>query len=330
MTLPISRRRFLTTSVAGAIAATATIAADPPAKQALIAITLDLEMSAQYPRRDMLEWNYQKGNLDDATKKYTVEACRIARERGGRIHCFCVGQVLEQANVDWLKEIAEQGHPVGNHTYDHVNVKAMKPEDTQFRFQRSPWLTRGMTAEQLIRENIRLTNAALKERVGITANGFRTPGGFGNGLADRKDVQQMLLDLGFTWVSSKYPAHPSGKPKDEPGADVYAAIVKAQEQAQPFAYPGGLVEVPMSPISDVNAFRTHWWKLDYFLKALRLAVSWAIETGAVFDFLAHPSCLVVEDPNFESIKLICDLVKRAGDRAAIVGLDTIAARVSRK
>ena len=30
----------------------------------------------------------------------------------------------------------------------------------------------------------------------------------------------------------------------------------AQEQAQPFAYPDGLVEIPMSPISDVGAFRT--------------------------------------------------------------------------
>jgi peptidoglycan/xylan/chitin deacetylase (PgdA/CDA1 family) len=278
----------------------------------------------------MLEWNYEKGNLDDATKKYTVEACRIAKERGGLIHCFCVGRVLEQADVSWLKEVAAQGHPIGNHTYDHVNVKATKAEETQFRFQRSPWLTRGMTATQLISENIRMTTAALKERAGITVNGFRTPGGFTNGLEDRKDIQQMLLDLGHRWVSAKYPDHPSGTPKEEPVAEIYSAIVKAQVQAQPSVYPSGLVEVPMSPISDVNAFRTHYWKLGWFLKALRLAVTWAIDTGSVFDFLAHPSCLVVEDPGFESIKLICDLVRSAGDQAAIVGLDTIAARVANK
>ena len=52
----------------------------------------------------------------------------------------------------------------------------------------------------------------------------------------------------------------------------------------------------------------------------------AIRTGGVFDFLAHPSCLVVEDPTFEAVKLVCDLVKEAGDRAAVVGLDTIADR----
>ena len=61
----------------------------------------------------------------------------------------------------------------------------------------------------------------------------------------------------------------------------------------------------MSPISDVTAFRTHIWKLDWFLKAIRLAVVAAIRTGAAFDFLAHPSCLVVEDPTFETVKLIC-------------------------
>jgi hypothetical protein len=91
----------------------------------------------------------------------------------------------------------------------------------------------------------------------------------------------------------------------------YADIVKAQSAAQPFAYPTGLIEVPMSPVSDVNAFRTHFWKLDWFLKAVRLAVEEAIRIGGVFDLLAHPSCLVVEDPSFETVKLICDLVKEA-------------------
>ena len=49
-------------------------------------------------------------------------------------------------------------------------------------------------------------------------------------------------------------------------------------------------------------------------------------TAAVFDFLAHPSCLYVVDPEFKAIELICDLVSRAGDRAAIVDLGTIARR----
>ncbi len=328
----MSRRSFLAQTAAAAVGSAGALAGekkDADAKQALIAITLDLEMSRHYPRREMTEWDYKKGDLDDATKDYAVAAARVAKEHGGLIHFFCVGRVLEQPNIDWLKEISAAGHPIGNHTYDHVNVLATEPEKTQFRFERSPWLVKGMTARQLIEENIRLTNIALRQRADIRERGFRTPGGFPDGLADREDIQKMLLDLGYQWVSSKYPQHKTGAPREEPSEDVYEDIVRAQAAAQPFVYPSGLIEIPMSPISDVTAFRTNYWKLAYFLKAISQAVEWVIETGGVFDFLAHPSCLVVEDPKFETIKRICDLVARASDRAAIVDLDTIAARFAR-
>lgn len=323
----LSRRTFIAGAVGGTMAAVlGNSRAEPSAQPAQIAITLDLEMSRHYPRRGNFEWDFQKGNLDEATKKYSLEAARIAKERGGVIHFFCVGRVLEQSNVEWLKEIAKTGHPVGNHTYDHVNVWATKPAATQFRFQRSPWLIRGRSAAELIRENVRTTTLAMKQRTGITPDGFRTPGGSYNGLAGRPDVQKLLMGEGFTWVSSKYPRHSSGKPKVPPSADVYASILKAQQQAQPFLYPTGLLEIPMSPISDVTAFRTHFWKLEHFLKAIRLSAEWAIENGKVFDFIAHPSCLVVEDPKFETIKMICDLANQAKDKAEIVDLGAIAKR----
>jgi peptidoglycan/xylan/chitin deacetylase (PgdA/CDA1 family) len=330
----ISRREFIRRAAAGSAALGGLAASQAPGSlpknQALIAITLDLEMSAQYPKRGMTEWNYEKGNLDQATKQYALDAARLARERGGLIHFFCVGRVLEQPDVAWLKDIARSGHPIGNHTYDHVNVKATKPEETQFRFQRAPWLIEGLSARQVIEQNIRLTTTAMKARLDIAPQGFRTPGGFANGLEDRPDLQDMLMHLGFRWVSSKYPPHPTGTPREEPPPEVYEGIVQAQREAQPFAYPTGLIEIPLSPISDVTAFRSNFWTLDYFLKAIRMAVEWAIATASVFDFLAHPSCLVVEDPEFETIKLICQLVKDAGDRASIVGLDAIAQRIAKR
>jgi peptidoglycan/xylan/chitin deacetylase (PgdA/CDA1 family) len=303
----------------------ALFAAPPKPTKARIAITLDLEMSAQYPKREITEWNYEKGNLDEATKQYSVAAAKLAKEQGGVIHFFCVGRVLEHPSVEWLQQIAAEGHPIGNHTYDHVNVKATKPEETQFRFQRAPWLVEGLTAREIIDRNIRLTTKSLKARAGIEANGFRTPGGFHNGLSDKPEVQQMLLEQGFTWVSSKYPSHLYGKVGEIPTAEVLESIVKAQVDAQPFVYPSGLIEVPMSPISDVGAFRSTRWSLDSYLQAIRLAIEWAIENRAVFDLLVHPSCLVVEDPEFKIIRLICGLVRAAGDRAEIVTLDRIAA-----
>jgi hypothetical protein len=102
------------------------------------------------------------------------------------------------------------------------------------------------------------------------------------------------------------------------------SILAAQRLAQPLVYPSGLVEVPMSPISDVGAFRNRHWKLKDFCRAVQMGVEWAIETGSVFDFLAHPSCLVVEDPKFETIRLICRLARDAGVRAELSDLGQIA------
>ncbi len=327
----LTRRSFLAGTAAGVMTnAVGYSQENRRGKRSQIAITFDLEMSRMYPTRDIMEWDFQKGNLNEPTKNYALNAARIAKDLGGMIHFFCVGRVLEQSNIDWLKEIVEMGHPIGNHTYDHVNVWSRKPEQTQFRFQRSPWLIRGKTAEEIIRENIRITTLAMKERLGIDPDGFRTPGGSSGALNGRGDIQQLLLDEGFTWVSSKYPPHKSSKAGVEPTDDVFASIVKAQQQAQPYVYSTELIEIPMSPISDVGAFRTSRWKLNHFLKSVQQCVEWAIENGAVFDYLCHPSIMYVEDPNFETVKLICDLVKQAGDKAEIVGLSAIAESVTEK
>lgn len=294
-------------------------------RRAQIAITLDLEMSRNFPRWEDTHWDYEKGNLNDAAKKYAVAVAERVKARGGRIHYFCVGRVLEQPDVDWLRSIADAGHAVGNHTYDHVNLLAQTSADLQFRFQRAPWLIEGRAPAEVIRENIRLTTVALKERAGIENRGFRAPGGFQSGLEGREDLQQMLLDLGFRWASSMYPVHANSLPKQAPTDAVYDSIIQAQAKAQPFIYPTGLIEIPMSPISDIGAFRTGQWKLPWFIEAVRRAAAWAVEQKAVFDFLAHPSCLGVVDPQFETIDMICDLVQAAGDAAQFADLDQIAA-----
>ncbi len=334
---PLSRRDFLAASafafagrgwlLPASRAAHASQPAPALAQRALIAISLDLEMAANFPRWEDTHWNYEKGNLNAETKNYAVEAARRIKAHGGLAHFFVVGRVFEQENVDWLKELVRAGHALGNHTYDHVNVKAAKPTELQFRFQRAPWLIEGRSVPEVLRENIRLATTTMQQRLGIAPAGFRTPGGFSDGLATRPDLQTMLLDLGFRWISSKYPAHPNSTPGQVPTPEVFDGIVQAQKAAQPFVYPSGLIEIPMSPISDIGAFRNGRWKLEYFLEAIRRSVTWAIENRAVFDFLAHPACLSAMDPDFRTLDLICDLVKQAGNQAALVDLETIARRV---
>lgn len=328
---PLGRRRFLTRAAAASAApflatrrqTSFALAADPP-PVAQLAITLDLEMSRNFPTWEQTHWDYEKGNLDEPTKQYALEAARRVHAAGGRIHFFVVGRVLEQENVDWLKQLAADGHPLGNHTYDHVNVFATRPEDIQFRFQRAPWLIAGREPAEVIAENIRLTTTALRQRTGCEIRGFRTPGGSADGLVDRPDLQQMLLAQGFRWVSSRYPRHTLTTTAAPPTDAELSAIVDAQAVAQPYRYETGLIEIPMSPVSDIVAFRSGRWPLDAFLEATRRAASHCIERGWAFDFLGHPSCLLVTDPEFRTIDLLCRLVQESGGQAQFADLDALA------
>jgi hypothetical protein len=134
----------------------------------------------------------------------------------------------------------------------------------------------------------------------------------------------MLLDLGYSWVSSLYPAHPNTQPLQQPDDAMLDQIAQTQDQSQPFVYSDGLIEVPMSPISDIGAFRNGRWNLDSFLRSIEKCVRWSIDRGAVFDFLAHPSSLGVVDPEFRSIDLICRLVRQSEGRAELTDLAAIA------
>lgn len=176
----------------------------------------------------------------------------------------------------------------------------------------------------LIRENIERTSKAMQSRIGILPQGFRTPGGFHDGLRNHPEVRSLLKDLGYRWASSLYPAHPNTDPRQEPSDSILDAIASAQKASQPFTYPDGLIEIPMSPISDIGAFRTGRWKLEWFLRSVERSVRWAIDRAAAFDFLAHPSCLGVMDPEFKTLDLICRLVEESKDRAELTDLNAIA------
>ena len=50
--------------------------------KALIAITLDLEMSRNFPVWDDMHWDYEKGNLNDETKHTRSRPAAASRRRG--------------------------------------------------------------------------------------------------------------------------------------------------------------------------------------------------------------------------------------------------------
>ena len=103
----ISRRNFLNRSAVagcalacGAISTRARQQSSGAPKKAHIAISLDLEMARNFPNWEDTHWDYEKGNLNEETKRYAVEAARRVKAHGGVVHFFLVCRALEQQNVD--------------------------------------------------------------------------------------------------------------------------------------------------------------------------------------------------------------------------------------
>ena len=134
----VTRRKFLaalgSASAATILPGTSAASAQrvpPKSGVAQIAISMDLEMARNFPRWEDTHWDYEKGNLNSEAKNFALEAARRVKAHGGIMHFFAVGQVFEQENIDWLKQIRDMGHKIGNHTYDHAYVLAKTPEEVQ-------------------------------------------------------------------------------------------------------------------------------------------------------------------------------------------------------
>ena len=203
-----------------------------------------------------------------------------------------------------------------------------------------------MSATEAIVDNIRMTEEAMRTRLGIEPVGFCCPYGYPEGLSRRKDIQQMLLNMGYWWAGTCY-KEPGNLPKTDPtgcnldhlislrskvipladptGLDL-DRLAKFQSKVIPFVDPSGLVEIPVGPLTDVMAFRERRWTLDAFLKLVEKRVRWAVRNRGLCHLGLHPSVLGVVDPKFRTIDLICRLVAESEGKAALVDLSTVAYR----
>src|SRR2546421_3665855 len=120
----LARAGLMSAAMMSGLSALAIQKESAESKPALIAISLDLEMARNFPRWEDSHWDYEKGNLNEETKRYAVEAARRVKAHGGGIHFFLVCRALEQEKVGLLKEIIREGHFIGSHTYDHVYLLA--------------------------------------------------------------------------------------------------------------------------------------------------------------------------------------------------------------
>jgi peptidoglycan/xylan/chitin deacetylase (PgdA/CDA1 family) len=267
-----------------------------------VALMLCVEMCSNFPYWSST-WDDRKGAIDADTKRYIAQLSSRAHELQIPLHFIVLGSSLEDPDIDYLLRARDHGHVFGNHTYSHLFVKARTIPSLQAVYQKQPWRANGRAPLQIIRDEIHQTTLAIRERLGVAPAGLRTPGGFATALHDAPELQQVLLEEGFSWASSHY--HLPITQTRRPDADSVAAAVRASvDELQPYHYAGGLLEIPTAGMSDVWAFRVLDLDRSGWLNACRAALDRTREIGGFLVIDTHPAVLAARDPFCDTLALV--------------------------
>ena len=268
-----------------------------------LSLTFDIEMCSNFPYWTSV-WDHRKGAIDEDSKLYMGKMLDVADKYGVKFQFFLVGKALEDPDIDYLKRMTAEGHAVDNHTYNHVSVKAQDIPQLQPVYASAPWRAAGLTALECIEREVRQTSTAITEKLGVAPTGFRTPGGFNNGLDDVPAVQEVLSDAGMQYASARY-YFPVDTEKKRPAAEVLNQAMEASIDAlQPSRYPNGLPELPLAGITDIWAFRVLDLDRWEFIDVLKRGIDHAHANRQVLSLCFHPPVLAVRDPHCDMLDIV--------------------------
>lgn len=112
---------------------------------------------------------------DGPNECYTEELLDGLASRGVKATFFLIGKKVEE-NPEIVKRIYEEGHLLGNHSYDHVNLSEMSEKDAC--------------------EQINKTNDAIREITGIAPEYLRPPfGSYKKNLDEDMNMIEVLWDV---------------------------------------------------------------------------------------------------------------------------------------
>lgn len=83
---------------------------------------------------------------DGPHSRYTKELLEGLRERGVKATFFVVGENIE-GNEDIIKQMYEDGHVIGNHTYSHVELTKLSKEAALLEIEKTNSLIEKITGE---------------------------------------------------------------------------------------------------------------------------------------------------------------------------------------
>ncbi len=241
------------------------------------------------------KWSYLKThgdpNWDSFPSYLDIVVPRVIdflRERQLTITFFVVGQdaVLEK-NHQALRAIAEAGHEVGNHSFNH-----------------EPWLH--LYSEEKIEEELRSAHQAIEQATGYQPTGFRGPG-FSLSLS----TLRVLKRIGYDYDCSTFPtflgplarmyyfmtAKLTPEEKAE-RAKLFGSFSDGLRSNKPYRWQldeGELIEIPVTtmPIVKVPIHASYVLYLSMFSKPLallyfRLALFMCRIIGVAPSLLLHP------------------------------------------
>lgn len=193
----------------------------PEGVRCAIALSYDLEMCGGYQPDGV-----NHGRILPEVQAYTLDLCTVAESFGVQLHFFYVGNGLEET-VGCLRAILDRRHLLDNHTYSHLSL----------------------TTDEVGRldEELALTNRLFRERLGWESTLLRGPGGYQNGLDGKVENQKAILKNGFRWVSGRHDGTHRGD---------MARVLRTADENVPYAYPTGLIEIPIQGLTDRTFFDT--------------------------------------------------------------------------
>jgi len=138
--------------------------------------------------------NYQRGSRRTQAIALTFDAggeagyaskvMEILRERGINLTIFVTGQFIEQ-NPEVVRQLVEDGHEVGNHTYDH-------PHLTTFEENRRHWTRPEVTKEYFQSELVQTARLFKEAAASDMARYWRAPYGEQN-----PEIRRWAEEVGF-------------------------------------------------------------------------------------------------------------------------------------
>lgn len=195
---------------------------------------------------------------------------QMMAEWGVHSTCFVLGSVAERA-PQLVRCIAEAGHEIASHGYDHELIHESDPISFRVDVERSKQLLEDISSRQV--------------------RGYRAPS-----FSVTDWALPILQDVGYEYDSSHFPTTIAHSRYGRPSA---------LRQAHPVATHGGLTEVSLSCLH-LGAHALPWAGGGYFrlipYPAFKLGVRRILKSGKPYVFYIHPWELDAGQPRVSGLK----------------------------